>query len=118
MGLKRLSIGRFLGVELGEVNLPPAWRKATRNMIMAAMSMQRAIQNVEENAIFKWPEGREEIGLIVGSRSGEIDVSTEFLATWHKSQMARPILFQNSLHSATTGFLAIQHRITGPTYTV
>ena len=32
--------------------------------------------------------------------------------------MARPLLFQNSLHNATTGFASIHHHITGPSLSV
>lgn len=98
--------------ELQDLALPPAWRKATRNMVMATTSVQRALSFL--------PEGisRQEIALVVGSNSGELETSVDFLVTLANTGVARPLLFQNSLHNATTGFIAIQCGLNGPTFSV
>jgi hypothetical protein len=56
--------------------------------------------------------------LVLASTSGELDTSADFMSTWAKSRMARPLLFQNSLHNATTGFASIHFKITGPVFTM
>jgi len=114
MKLVILGRGRFQADELEGLQTPPAWRKATRNMIMATISMERALAAqpgfVERH--------REDMGLVLGSSSGELDTSAEFLTTLSRAKMARPLLFQNSLHNATTGFASIHFRLTGPSFSV
>jgi 3-hydroxy-3-methylglutaryl CoA synthase len=61
---------------------------------------------------------RSRLGLVLGSSLGEIEVTKDFLMTFAASGVARPFLFQNSLHNATIGFLCLQFGITGPTATV
>jgi hypothetical protein len=112
MSLQILGAGTFVADELTAFASPAAWRKASRNMIMATVSIERAVRQVPELQIAK------NLGLVVGSSSGELETSAEFLTTWSKSKMARPVLFQNSLHNATTGFASINFQITGPTITM
>lgn len=81
---------------------------------MATASIQRALTMSEGLKI----EGDERVALILGSGSGELEASADFLATWAKINMARPVLFQNSLHNASTGFASIQFKIVGPSFTV
>ena len=112
--IKVLGAGTFAAEELVSLSVPPQWRKATRNMIMATTSIERALQqvtglNVEHNDL---------VALVLGSCSGELEATGEFLSTWAKLGMARPVLFQNSLHNASTGFAAIQYKMVGPSFTV
>lgn len=109
-----ISAAAFRGEDLSTFTAPPAWRKATRNMVMAAASIQRALAKVPKVQV----AGSMRVGFVLGSCSGELDTSVEFLSTWAKSAMARPVLFQNSLHNATTGFCSIQLQQIGPSFTV
>lgn len=109
-----LGAGIFQADELSGFPLPPAWRKATRNMIMATASIERALALVKDLEV----AGNPEVALVLGSAAGELETTAEFLSTWAKSKMARPILFQNSLHNATTGFASIHFKITGPVFTM
>ena len=109
-----LGAGIFGGNELEAMAPRAEWRKATRNMMMATASIERALGPVPG-----WMDrAGGETGLVLGSSSGELDTSSEFLVTLSKSKMARPLLFQNSLHNATTGFASIHFKLTGPTFTV
>jgi hypothetical protein len=93
---------------------PPAWRKATRNMVMAVRAMDMALAKVP--MVLEGP--RSQIGMVVGTNSGEIETSAEFVTTLARTKMARPLLFQNSLHNATTGFAAIHFGLTGAAFTI
>jgi hypothetical protein len=114
MSLKILAAGTFTAEELGGFPVPPAWRKATRNMIMTTASVERALKQIPGLNI----AGDPSVAFVLASTSGELDTSADFMATWAKSRMARPVLFQNSLHNATTGFAAIHFKITGPVFTM
>jgi 3-oxoacyl-(acyl-carrier-protein) synthase len=114
MTLKILGAGTIKAIELEEMVTPAAWRKASRNMILATLSIERALRQVPELQVAK----NHEVGLVLGSSSGELETSAEFLTTWSKLKMARPVLFQNSLHNATTGFASIHFQITGPSITM
>lgn len=106
--------GKFDGGELEGFPVPPAWRKATRNMMMATASIERAL-----SAVPGWMErAHDDTGLVLGSNSGELETSSEFLITLSRTKVARPVLFQNSLHNATTGFASIHYKLTGPTFSV
>ncbi len=114
MSLKVLGSGIFMAEELSAFAMPPAWRKATRNMVMATGSIERALAQVPNLSV----SGNSDVGFVLGSSSGELETSADFLTTWSKSQMARPVLFQNSLHNATTGFSSIHFKLSGPSFTV
>ncbi len=60
----------------------------------------------------------DESAFIVGSSYGEIENTREFLKTWSNSGLARPLLFQSSLHNGTLGFLALELGMMGPSFTV
>lgn len=89
----------------------PAFRKATRNMQLSCFAIEQAIQALPADQ-------RDQTALILGSGLGELDITQQFLSTLATSKMARPILFQSSLHNATIGFLSIQLGMTGPSFTV
>lgn len=112
--MKLIGYGRFDGAELEGLVVPPAWRKATRNMLMSAISIERTLQRAKG-----WIEkANDHTGLVLNSSSGELDTSSEFLTTLARSGLARPVLFQNSLHNATTGFVSIHFKLTGPTFSI
>jgi hypothetical protein len=108
-----LGVGSFTAADLGGYSVPPAWRKATRNMIFATASQERALEMLRLS-----DEDRSSMGLVLGTVSGELETSADFLTTLSKTGVARPLLFQNSLHNATTGFASIHFRFTGPSFTV
>lgn len=114
MKILLMGYGRFAARDLEGYAVPPQWRKATRNMMTATLSMERALAHVPG-----WMErAHEETGLVLGSNSGELETSSEFLTTLSRTKVARPLLFQNSLHNATTGFASIHYKLTGPTFSV
>ena len=114
MSVRLFGAGIFTSDDIAHVTLPPAWRKATRNMVLATMSMERAFAQIPQ--ISKVDRSR--VALVMGSSSGELETSAEFLATWSKTKLARPLLFQNSLHNATAGFASIHFQIRGATFSL
>lgn len=114
MSLQILGAGAVRPAHLAAMTVPPAWRKASRNMIMAIRSMEQALMQAPE-----WMERRRgELGLVVSTNSGELETSADFITTLARTGMARPVLFQNSLHNATAGFASIHFGLTGPVFTV
>jgi len=93
------------------IRMIPDFRKATRNMAMAYASLENLIRDFP-NDVFR------EAGLVFGSSHGELETTKEFLKTLAEAKVARPILFQNSLHNSTVGFLAMKLGITAPTVTL
>lgn len=83
-------------------------------MMMACQSMEIALRRVP----IVLERERGELGLVLGTNSGEIEASSEFILTFAKSKLARPVLFQNSLHNATAGFASIHFGLTGPVFTL
>lgn len=89
----------------------PEFRKATRNMIRVQTAIEAALAGRRDLI-------GSSLGLVFGSSHGELDVTMNFLKTLDETGMARPILFQNSLHNSTAGFAAMNLCITGPMLTV
>ena len=114
MSLGILGAGVIHPKDLANFIPAPAWRKATRNMIMAVKSMEQALLQTP----MLMEQKRSDLGLVVGTSSGEIETSAEFIITLAKTGVARPLLFQNSLHNATSGFASIHFGITGPTFSI
>lgn len=90
----------------------PRYRKATRAMVMANRSVEKALEGFPQEVILK------NSGLILGSCHGELEVTMNFLKTMSETGVARPILFQNSLHNSTTGFVSMSLKTNGPLLTV
>lgn len=114
MKLGIVAAGVIHPADLTGFAVPPNWRKATRNMIMAVRSMDAALMK----APLALERARAQVGLVVGTNSGEIETSADFITTLARTGMARPLLFQNSLHNATAGFAAIHFGLTGPAFTI
>jgi 3-oxoacyl-(acyl-carrier-protein) synthase len=55
---------------------------------------------------------------VFGTSHGELEVTKDFLVTLSTKGLARPILFQNSLHHSTLGFISLKLGISGPGITV
>lgn len=87
-----------------EILKRPIFRKATRNMALGIAAIEKALMPIK--TIFE--DNRSDFGLVLVSSSGELETTIDFLNTIDKSKIARPFLFQNSVHNATAGFLSIQ----------
>lgn len=110
-----LGAGTAQQAELAALAKLGEFRKATPNMMLAYSAITAALGEVTgESALPK----EEPIAMVLGSSYGELDVTQEFLATVGSTGVARPLLFQSSLHNATLGFLTLKLGITGPTFTV
>ena len=92
-------------------DLPAAFRKASLNMALSSLVCEKAIQSISNVP-------RENVAFILATHFGEIESSLEFLKTYYETQMPRPILFQNSLHNSTLGFVTIHLGLTGVAMTV
>ncbi len=98
---------------IAELQKRPEFRKATKHMCLAYESLQAALMNLNLQHV---PPQR--LGYVLESSHGELPVTLEFLNTLATSGVARPTLFQNSLHNSTLGFLTLALKISGPTVTV
>lgn len=100
-------------IDLSQIE--PHFRKATLNMIAAHHVCQKSVQAFKKSH----PQlDLSQLATLVATHFGEVSSSLEFLTTWHDSQLAKPILFQNSLHNSTLGFVSIQLGLTGPAMTI
>jgi acetyl-CoA acetyltransferase len=93
----------------------PAFRKSTRNMALAFAAVDAALSAVDRETL---QVRAADTAFVLGTCFGELDTTREFLDGFYEQRLARPLLFQSSLHNATTGFIAIQHKLTGPSFTV
>jgi hypothetical protein len=98
---------------LAPLQTKAAFRKASKKMMLAYASIANTMAHQElPNEILR------NSALVLNSGFGEIEATGGFLKAFAESGVARPLLFQNSLHNSTTGFLAIQFGIQGPVFTV
>lgn len=89
----------------------PAFRKATLNMLGALNVCQNSLNSLGLN-------NTASVSFVVATLFGEVSSSLEFLTTLHEQNIAKPILFQNSLHNSTLGFVSIQLGLQGPAFTL
>jgi len=99
--------------QLNRLQALPAFRKATRNMMLAYAAVEEALA-----ATGQATTDFATCALVFGSSYGEIETTFDFLRHLALEGIARPILFQNSLHNATPGFLTLALGIQGPSFTV
>ena len=57
-------------------------------------------------------------GIFIATSHGELQCSKDFLRSIAIDGIARPILFQNSLHNSILGFVTKAYGLTGPSFTV
>ena len=107
-----LGIGLADETDFTARRMLPTFRKSTRNMILALVATERALAQAAAFAI------DERTALVFGTAYGEIETTKDFLLTLADLRIARPLLFQNSLHNSTTGFLTLHFKLTGPALTV
>ncbi len=93
----------------------PKFRRASRGMIMTYVAVESLL---ERSWQLKELISEQRLGVVVGTSQGELEITKNFLTTLVKSETARPILFQNSLHNAVLGFLSIEFGIKGASMTV
>ena len=116
MNLKILSQGIAREEIIERYRLNPAFRKATRAMMLACASIEAAFESEPlKTLLLKSPET---FALVLGSAFGELETTKDFLKTLADTGMARPMLFQNSLHNSTSGFVSIHFKFTGPVLTM
>ncbi len=92
----------------------PLFRKATRKMILSCAAFDLCLEPIKA---FFTKEDKTRIGLVVGSIIGELESTKDFLLSWDQSKLARPLLFQNSLHNSSAGMIALHYGLTGPVIT-
>ncbi len=111
MKIHVVSTGLARDKDLEPLKRQADFRKATRNMMLAWLAVEEALA----------PLGGvlpEESAMVLGSGFGELEVTRNFLKGLADSGLARPLLFQNSLHNATLGFLAMKLELRGPSITL
>lgn len=84
------------------------FRKATSNMILATLACEHVLQNLPSK----------DVSLVLGTHFGEVESTLDFLNNYHLTQVPSPILFQNSLHNSTLGFVTLHLGLHGPAMTV
>jgi hypothetical protein len=109
MKLHVLGAGTARGKDLAKYASDGDFRKATRNMKMGYAAIEPILE--------RFPK-LQSASFVLGSSYGELEVTKTFLSTLEQQGVARPLLFQNSLHNATLGFLALKIGATGPSMTV
>jgi len=112
--IELIGAGRSQEKRYEELKRDPKFRRATRNMLLAYSAIETLL--VDELGIAS--KGAHHIGMVLGTGFGEFTSTASFLETWGRNQIGRPVLFQNSLHNATVGFLSLTFQITGPCLTV
>lgn len=93
----------------------PSFRKAT---IPMAIAWQAVRKTLDQLPLYGDTIMKTEWGLSLGTSHGELEVTRDFLVTLENKGLARPILFQNSLHHSTLGFISLRLGSGGPGMTV
>ena len=93
------------------VDRPSSFRKATINMTMAYTVCRKALNSIPDISA-------DQISVVIATHFGEVQSTLDFLSNYNETQTPSPILFQNSLHNSTLGFIAIQLGLTGPALTI
>lgn len=112
MRLAILATGVASPARIAELEARPEFRKATRNMTLACAAALELAPSVDFSA------AGAALGTVLATSHGELEATVQFLRGLGASGIARPILFQNSLHNATLGFVTQRLGLTGPGFTV
>ncbi|HEX4924917.1 MAG TPA: beta-ketoacyl synthase chain length factor [Bdellovibrionales bacterium] len=107
----KASVVAAARIENATEELRPEFRRATANMKLCASALERLFEQAPAL-------DRRSCGLVLGTSFGELETTSDFLGTLAAQGVARPLLFQNSLHNATTGFLSLHFKMQGPTATL
>jgi hypothetical protein len=109
-----VGAGFYDGRSLSAFQDQAEFRRATRNQILAYIAVEESF----ELCIAHREKITSKLGMVVATGHGELEVTRDFLGELRRSGTARPLLFQNSLHNATLGFLTKMFQIRGPALTV
>ena len=102
--------------KINDVNMTsPEFRNTSRNMVLAHTAMGKIFSSHEQLLGFL---KQSTTGVFVGTSRGELKCSSDFLRSVAVDGIARPILFQNSLHNSILGFITKTYGLTGPSFTV
>lgn len=104
-----LSVGYSKSSSIECLVSQPEFRRASRNSMMAYLAVEQALLPIKDN----WEALKSRSGLVLGTGHGELATTVDFLKELKKSGVPRPLLFQNSLHHSTAGFLTKVFGITG-----
>lgn len=98
---------------LAELDQSPQFRKATFNMKMSYLAVEEALKPLAAmRETFKT-----DMALFLGTSHGEFNTTLDFLKSWAQQKLARPFVFQNSLHNSTTGFVGLSEGYRAPLVT-
>ncbi len=97
--------------DLKDLSADPKFRKATLNMMAAHQACAKTLAGLSE-------EEKKSLAVVVSTNFGEVSASLDFLTSLVETGIAKPILFQNSLHNSTLGFVSIAFGLQGPALTV
>lgn len=114
MNLYLIAKGVYQGESLDSLLEKGDFRRATKNMCVAYLSMKYCVDALGED----WKVVQQNAGAVLGTSHGELAATANFLEEFGKNNTARPLVFQSSLHNASLGFIAKQFGITGPALTV
>jgi len=98
-----LSSGMSDAENLRRLDESPEFRKATLNMKMSFLAIRQAL---EPFAALK-DAFKTDMALFMGTSHGEFNSTLDFLKSWSQQRLARPFVFQNSLHNSTTSFVGL-----------
>jgi len=101
---------------ISDVNInSPEFRNTSRNMVLAHTVLGKIFSSHEQLLGFL---KQSTTGVFVGTSRGELKCSSDFLRSVAVDGIARPILFQNSLHNSILGFITKTYGLTGPSFTL
>jgi len=92
----------------------PDFRRATTNVRLAASAVEKALAALAAPL----SDAGSRVALVVATGHGELEPTAGFLQELGRTNVARPLLFQNSLHNTAAGFLALRLALVGPVTTV
>ncbi len=113
MSIYVISQARFELCDLSESSKKSDLRKATLNMLMAHATINKLIKPLALHV----NNFDHEMAVVLGTGHGEMSSTKDFLKYYRIQNVARPILFQNSLHNSTLGFLSQLFKFKGPAIT-
>jgi 3-oxoacyl-(acyl-carrier-protein) synthase len=110
-----LATGVYRPETVDSLLAQPEFRRSTRNMALAYSTIQDLCERLPPNWL---SANADRLAFVLGTSHGELDATVQFLTGLGASGMARPFVFQSSLHNATLGFLSQMLKLRGPAVTV
>jgi 3-oxoacyl-(acyl-carrier-protein) synthase len=108
-----ISTGVVEADRLSALDQSPNCRTPTLNMKMVHLAVQQALEPLASmKDAFK-----EDMAVFMGTSHGEFNSTLDFLKSWAQQKLARPFVFQNSLHNSTTGFVGLSEGYKAPLVT-